>query len=319
MPSLDKPIEELLTYQGSSPCPGDIDIFWDKAIKEMKAVERNIEIKGADFQVPNFECYDLYFNGVKNARIHARLVKPQNISVKIPAIVRFHGYTGSASEWLDLVSFAACGFCVAEMDCRGQGGQSEDVGGVKGNTLSGHIIRGLEDGPEKLLFRHIFLDAAEFADVIMGLPYVDEEKVMAYGASQGGGLTIACAALEPRIYKATPIYPFLSDYKRVWNMDLAQDAYYDILYYFRHFDPRHERENEIFEKLGYIDIQNIAKRIRAKVLMFTGLMDYTCPPSSQFAAFNKITSEKKAVFYPDYGHEGFPQVNEIIVKFFLEN
>jgi len=32
---------------------------------------------------------------------------------------------------------------MAAMDCRGQGGSSEDSGGVKGNTLCGHIIRGL--------------------------------------------------------------------------------------------------------------------------------------------------------------------------------
>ena len=31
---------------------------------------------------------------------------------------------------------------VAAMDCRGQGGLSEDVGGVKGTTVNGHIIRG---------------------------------------------------------------------------------------------------------------------------------------------------------------------------------
>lgn len=319
MPLLDKPIEELLIYQGSSPCPQDIDIFWDNAIEEMKSVDRKTEFKKADFQVPNFECYDLYFTGVGNARIHAKFVKPQNISGKIPALVGFHGYTGSASDWLNLVSFAACGFCVAEMDCRGQGGYSEDVGGVKGNTLSGHIIRGLEDGPEKLLYRQIFLDTAEFADIIMSLSCVNEKEVMSYGASQGGALAIACAALEPRIYKVASIYPFLSDYKRVWDMDLAKDAYYDILEYFRRFDPCHEREEEIFGKLGYIDIQNIAKRIKGKVLMVTARMDYTCPPSTQFAVYNKISSEKNVIFYHDYAHEGLPGVNERIIQFFLKD
>src|SRR5256885_4612273 len=31
------------------------------------------------------------------------------------------------------------------------------------------------------------------------------------GASQGGGLSLACAALEPRVKLAAPIYPFLSE------------------------------------------------------------------------------------------------------------
>jgi len=116
MPALDKPIEDLLLYKGSSPCPEDIDEYWDSALKEMKALDKKIEYKKAGFQVPNFECYDLYYNGVKDARIHARFVKPANIDGKIPAIVRFHGYSASASGWIDLISFASCGFCVADMD-----------------------------------------------------------------------------------------------------------------------------------------------------------------------------------------------------------
>ena len=59
----------------------------------------------------------------------------------------------------------AAGYCVAALDCRGQGGKSEDVGGIKGTTLKGHIIRGLQEGPEKLLFRSIYLDTAQLADI----------------------------------------------------------------------------------------------------------------------------------------------------------
>ena len=40
--------------------------------------------------------------------------------------------------------------------------------------------------------------------------------------------------------------------------------------------------------------------------MFTGLMDPICPPSSQFAAYNKLTAKKNYVLYPDFGHEPLP-------------
>ncbi|MCP4639281.1 MAG: acetylxylan esterase, partial [bacterium] len=30
------------------------------------------------------------------------------------------------------------------------------------------------------------------------------------------------------------------------------------------------------------------------------------PPSTQFAAYNKITAPKNLTIYPDYGHEGLP-------------
>jgi len=114
------------------------------------------------------------------------------------------------------------------------------------------------------------------------------------------------------------MYPYLSDYKRVWDMDLDRGAYEGLRYYFRNFDPTHAREDEIFEKLGYIDIQFLAPRIRAKVLMQTGLLDTTCPPSTQFAAYNKITSEKDVIVYPDYGHEGIKGADDATFSFLAQ-
>jgi len=121
--------------------------------------------------------------------------------------------------------------------------------------------------------------------------------------------------LEPRIKRAAPVFPFLSDYLRVWEMDLAKDAYKEICDYFRRMDPRHERREEVFRRLGYIDIQNLAPRIQAEILMFTGLMDGICPPSSQFAAYNKLTSRRDMVIYPDFGHEFLPGQSDRIVNF----
>ncbi|HEX2948400.1 MAG TPA: acetylxylan esterase, partial [Armatimonadota bacterium] len=68
-------------------------------------------------------------------------------------------------------------------------------------------------------------------------------------------------------------------------------------------------------KLGYIDNQHLASRIRAEILMGVGLMDNVCPPSTQFAAYNKITSKKQLAIYPDFGHEGLPGMNDKIYNF----
>jgi cephalosporin-C deacetylase len=151
----------------------------------------------------------------------------------------------------------------------------------------------------------------------MNMPEVDETRVGAMGGSQGGALTLACAALEPGIKKLAPVYPFLCDYKRVWDMDLAKEAYAEIKNYFRQFDPRHEREDEIFMKLGYIDLQNLVKRIQGEVFMNVGLMDAVCPPSTQFAAYNKINAKKTMDIYPDYGHENIPQMMDRVYTFMM--
>jgi cephalosporin-C deacetylase len=101
-------------------------------------------------------------------------------------------------------------------------------------------------------------------------------------------------------------------------MDLARDAYEELTYYFRQFDPTHEHEDEIFTRLGYIDVQHLADRIKARVQMTTSLMDTICPPSSQFAAYNKIQSDKEMVLYPDFGHEDLPGHNDRVFQFLSE-
>ena len=102
-------------------------------------------------------------------------------------------------------------------------------------------------------------------------------------------------------------------------MDLDKDAYSGLRYYLRSFDPTHEHINEFFTKLGYIDLQYLAPRIKARVYMSTGLMDNICPPSTQFAAYNKITSEKKVEIYPDFGHESLKGATDRVFTFICKN
>ncbi len=327
---VDMPLAELKTCTGRNPRPADFDAYWDRALAEMHSVEAKVELVPHDIGVSagesrgttfGAECFDLWFTGVRGARIHAQYVRPkagrgsgtrhpQGVAERHPAVLQFHGYSGNAGEWTEKLRWTSLGFSVAAMDVRGQGGLSEDAGGVKGTTLRGHIIRGLDDQPDNLAFRHIYLDAAELAGIVMGMPEVDPARVGCTGGSQGGGLTIACAALEPRIRRAFPIYPFLCDYQRVWEMDLAKAAYEELSYWFRMFDPRHEREAEVFTRLGYIDNQHLAPRIRAEVRMAVGLMDTVCPPSTQFAAYNRMSCPKSMLLYPDFGHEGLPNVGD---------
>lgn len=318
MPLIDMTMPQLLEYQGRNPRPADLDSYWEKSLAEMRALDPRIELRPFNLQSRTAECFDLYFTGVGGARVHAKYLRPKNAPEPHPAIVFFHGYSGHSGDWTDKLAYVSQGYSVAALDCRGQGGYSEDVGGVKGNTYHGQIIRGLDDAPEKLLFRQIFLDCAQLAGIMMAMPEVDAARVGCTGQSQGGGLTLACAALEPRIKKAAPVFPFLCDYQRVWEMDLAVSAYEELKTFFRFYDPLHEREKEIFTCLGYIDNQHLAERIQAEVLMGVGLMDTVCPPSTQFAAYNRIRSKKDLVIYPDFAHEALPGLTDKIFNFMAD-
>lgn len=320
MPLVDKPLNELLAYQGISPRPDDFDAYWDSSLKDLEQHDAQVELRSnTTISSVHAECFDLFFTGVGGARVYAKYWRPKKRDEACPAVLFFHGYAGHSGEWVDRLAYVAEGFCVAALDCRGQGGRSEDNLQIKGTTLQGHIIRGLDHpDPKQLLFHHIFLDTVLLARIVMGFSEVDAQRVAATGGSQGGALTVACVALEPRIRLAAPIYPFLSDFRRTWEMDLCRDAYQELRNFFRNHDPLHERETEIFTRLGYLDIQFLARRIRAKTLFFVGLMDTICPPSTQFAVYNKITAPKELAIYPDYGHEHLPRSSDRIFNFLME-
>jgi cephalosporin-C deacetylase len=316
MPCLDKPLDELKNYTGINPKPADFDEYWHRALRELDSIDPAPELKRTDAISPSHsEAFDLTYTSIGGARIYAKYVRPKNTSAPHPAILEFHGYAGNSGEWIDKLRYSGEGIAIAAMDCRGQAGRSEDVGGTKGNTLQGHIIRGLAEGPEKLLYRSIFLDTVQLARVVASFEETDATRLATNGGSQGGALSIACAALEPRIARCVSVYPFLSDYQRVWEMDLAKDAYAELRTYLRSFDPRAMNRDKIFETLGYIDVHHLAPRVKAEVVMALTLQDPICPPSTQFAVYNNITSKKTPFIYPDFSHENIPGFSDAAFGF----
>lgn len=308
--TFDMPFDELLTYQGSNPRPADFDEYWARGLAALADQPADVEIVPAEFQSPYARCSHLWFTGTGGARVHAKLLQPT--APAGPAILEFHGYSNFSGDWVSKLPYVAQGYTVAALDMRGQGGLSVDEIPVAGWSMATYLLRGIDDEPDNLLFRHLFLDTVRVAQIVMGLDGVDPDRVGATGYSQGGGLTIACAALEPRIKLAAPVYPFLSDYRRAWELDLDKAPYDEITQYFRKRDPMHTREDEVFTRLGYVDVQHLAPRVRARTQLTTSLVDKVCPPSTQFAAYNKMTCEKSYRLYPDFAHENLPGTNDEI-------
>ncbi|MDR1093656.1 MAG: acetylxylan esterase [Clostridiales bacterium] len=320
MPILDMPLEQLYLYGGRNPRPDDFDAYWEAGLAEAANTPLGLTAEKVPGLVArNAECYDLYFDSVKNSRVYCRYARPANVKPdeKLPVLLQFHGYGGDGGPFVDKIAWAGQGYIVLAMDCRGQGGRSEDCNPVKGRTQGGLIMRGFDDpDPTNLYFRNVFLDTVQIVKAAKSLPNADPDRIYATGGSQGGALTVACAALNGKdIKKAAPVHPFLCDYKRVWEMDLARNAYHDIYEHLRFYYPTYEKQAGFWERLGHIDLQFLAPRITADVLWATGLMDNICPPSSQFAAYNKIKSKKQIRIYPDFAHEGMPGLADEIMTF----
>ena len=291
MPMIDMPLEEMRTYRGSSPCPAGFDEYWDAQIRLVDEMELSWTCTPNEYTSEKIVCYDLVFQGIDGAAVHAKYVRP-NGDQEVPLILEFHGYRGRSRTWLELISFCSLGHAVIAMDCRGQAGESCDPGtGCSASaspSVSGHIIAGILGDISDLYYRKVFIDTLILARIALSLEGIDTGRITTFGGSQGGALALVCAALEPRIDASLSLYPFLSDYRRVWEMDLDTNAYDGLRYLFKHFDPEHAREEELFERLGYIDVKNLAQRIHGTCILGTGLIDTICPPSTQFAVYNNL-------------------------------
>jgi len=58
--------------------------------------------------------------------------------------------------------------------------------------------------------------------------------------------------------------------------------------------------------LSYYDVMNLAGWIRCPILAAIGLVDEITPPSTVFAAYNHLQTEKEIRVYRYFGHEYIP-------------
>lgn len=305
-------------YKGSQHCPSDFYSFWEKAKEEVDSLGVEYEMKQRPSYSNIVDNFDLTFNGVGNASIHAQLVMPKHFKGQLPVMFLFHGYHGGSGDWSDKVGTAAEGFIVVAMDVRGQGGTSEDTNQTMGGTLKGHIIRGVEEGPDNLFFKSVFQDIYQLTQIVKKMEDTDENRLFAYGASQGGAQAVVCAFMEPTIKQTFVLYPFLSDYREAFRLNVLQSAYEELAYWFRYRDPRHLKEEVFFNTLDYIDIQYFATKIKSTIYWGMGLEDGVCHPKTQFAVYNQLNCKKELFIFPEYGHEYIPTYGDIMKEKLFE-
>lgn len=322
MPLLSS-IDKYKDYMGESPRPDDFDQFWRESLKDLEEnTKSGYILEKREFLEKGIEQFDLFFEGTFGAKIHCLYIRPKEIKNKIPGIVFFHGYGSSTKGPFEYLPYVYNDIAILAMDVRGQGGYSTDPWYGNGPSYYGQYIRGLDDDDlNKLFARNIYLDGVKAVKTLMSMDEVDETRIGINGKSQGGALTIASSALVGGVKLITPTYPFMSDIKHTIKEDLLDITQFnEFNEYFRRHDPKHEKEDEVFRKLSYVDIQNFADKITAKVHWTLAFKDENCHPSTQFATYNKIKSEKEMVIYPDYGHE--PQLlfqDNDLFQFYLKN
>ncbi|MGL4337638.1 MAG: acetylxylan esterase, partial [Turicibacter sp.] len=125
MPALDFPLEQLKRYKGSQIKALDFESYWKSQIMYVDNLPLEFELKEVSFSNNKANYYDLTFKSFDGAKIYAKYIRP-NHERKVPTVIQFHDYKESSKSWFHLTRFIGIDYGVVAMDCRGQGGKSED-------------------------------------------------------------------------------------------------------------------------------------------------------------------------------------------------
>lgn len=153
------------------------------------------------------------------------------------------------------------------------------------SATSGFLTRGIGD-PGDYYYCRLFTDAVRAVDVARDLPEVDASRLAVAGASQGGAIAIAAAALSGTttwtVAAALVDVPFLCDVRRAMQITDAW-PYAELVTYCK---THRDRVDQVFRTLSYVDGVTLARRATSPALFSVALMDEVCPPSTVFAAYN---------------------------------
>ncbi len=304
MNMLDLPLAELRDYRPEIAKKDDFDRFWDDTLAESVAQGLNAEMEPMPYPVDAVECFKVRFDGFRNSRITARYIRPArpSASATFAPVVVFHGYNWNSLTVAGALKYALMGRSVLLVDTRGQNVDSPDQAKYPNGGASGWMTLGIVD-PFSYYYRNVFMDCARAVDFIRSLPETDPGRIAVEGVSQGGGLALATGALSPHVSRILSDVPFLCHFRRA--VELSTDSpYCEISHYFRVHDPLHATEGQVYGTLSYFDCCNLVERIRGECLLSVGLEDVICPPSTIFAAYNRIRAPKEIRVYPDFGHNG---------------
>ncbi|WP_159797218.1 acetylxylan esterase [Puerhibacterium puerhi] len=317
MAQFDMPREQLEAYAPTVAEPSDFDDFWLRTVAEARAAGGAPVLERVDAGLSELVVDDVTFPGFGGHPIKAWLVRPARHDVErdgpLPAVVQLLGYGGGRGLPHEHLGLAAAGFAHLVMDTRGQGsgwgsgGDTPDPVG-HGPASPGFMTRGVLD-PHEHYYRRFFTDGVRAVDAVRSVPGVDPARVAVTGGSQGGGGTIAVAALlsmagDP-VAAALPDVPFLCHFRRA--VEITDGFPYGEIT--KYLSVHREHEDAVWRTFSYLDGVTFAQRATAPALFSVALMDTICPPSTVYAAFNRWGEraggvEKRIDVYPYNNHEG---------------
>ena len=267
----------------------DIAGFWrttlDKlAAEPIEAVEKELR------EALPYRTLSVEYRSLNGARVRAKLALPIRGGESpgpLPAVVTVPGYGGNQHG----VMLDECqrGYAILQVDPRSQGSSAELWKIDTGEKLTWHL-----DKPDGAYYQ------LAYADVIRGIDYlaargdIDRTRIAIAGTSQGGGIALAVASLDPRIKAVVAHVPFLCDMRQAARTEGSLVK--------KLLDQGRVNDEAHLATLDYFDPLQLVPSLRVPALVSSGGLDTVCPAATIRAVFDRIPSVKSLLHEPKLPH-----------------
>ena len=280
--------------------PKDFDAFWKKALD----AARNNDLNPTKRLLPerctkDMNVYEVsYVNNNWNSRMFGILSVPVKPG-KYPALLRVPGagvrpYSGD--------TYTAPGKCIVleiGVHCIPVTMEQNVYDDLHNGALDGYWNFNVAE-PDKNYYKRVVTGAVRGVDFIASLPEWDGKTIGVTGASQGGFLSLAVAALDKRITFLGVVHDAMCDYEA--ELHNVGGGWPHTIYWDMKSGLDKNLINLKVEGGRYYDGVNFARRVTQPGWYSFGYNDEVVPPTSSYSTYNIVTAPKTLSVYQMTGH-----------------
>ena len=278
----------------------EIREFWEKTREALAEVEMDAAIEPVEEsdaftmegRIKTRHISKVIMSSFEGVRIRAWYTVPSGIppTQGWPAIMEVPGYCGTMPLPVHLVQY---GYATLSLFPRSQGESLKEWEIEHGTRLIYNIT-----DKDRYYYRGAYMDCVRGLDFISSRPEIDPGRIGVMGSSQGGGLTLATAALDKRVSAAVAGVPWLCNFPMA--ADITTSPYVELHDYLKEHPGKRA---SVLANLAYFDQLSLADAIECPTLIASAIIDDVHPLTTVMPVFEKIRSMKSIIVYPDTDHE----------------
>lgn len=289
--------EKLVPYAQE---PKDFDAFWQKTLAEARKVDLNpTKVLLPERCTKDKNVFEISFDNNRcGTKVYGILSVPVKAG-KYPALLRVPGagvrpYTGDIYTVPDRCIVLEIGVHGIPVTM-----QQKVYDNLLDGALNGYWETNLDDR-DRNPYKRIVTGAVRAVDYIASLDEWDGKTIGVTGASQGGFLSLAVAALDKRITFLAAVHDAMCDYEA--ELHGVAGGWPHYFYHEGKTQKMNALEQARLEGARYYDGVNFARRITVPGWYSFGYNDEVVPPTSSYGLYNIVKAPKQLSVYQMTGH-----------------